>query len=102
MNLINCFKCRGTKTVLGMGGIMNKCDNCKGVGKVEDDSSKVWTDPANVKTVVTPVMQVESDKVVVTSITVEPAAPLDEPLKKSVRKRKQIQLDMTKPENAYV
>lgn len=35
-NLQRCDGCHGTKRKLGMGGMVRKCDDCKGIG---------WIDP---------------------------------------------------------
>lgn len=103
MSLIRCKKCRGTKKLMGMGGIYKNCDECNGVGQVDvEDAELIWTDPESVRTVVTPVIQVESEKVVVTSVAIEPTAEDAPVVKKKPKKKKPVQLDMTKPENAYV
>ena len=33
--LLRCEKCNGRKDILGLGGMIKKCDACHGVGSVE-------------------------------------------------------------------
>ena len=34
--MIKCDKCRGDKTVIGMGAMTEKCAKCKGKGFIEE------------------------------------------------------------------
>ena len=88
MSLIRCKKCRGTKKLMGMGSIYKNCDECNGVGQVDVEDAEVTL--ANPAKVANPV--------------IDPALDGNIPpiKKKPSKKKKQIQLDMTKPENAYV
>jgi len=37
---LRCGVCKGTKNAVGLGGIVKKCINCKGVGYVGEPESK--------------------------------------------------------------
>lgn len=36
--LIRCDACRGMKEIMGMGMIPTKCDTCKGIGYIKEES----------------------------------------------------------------
>lgn len=69
-----CQHCRGHKTILGMGGIRSKCNDCKGLGflvevkPVETKPEEVLQAPV---TVITPFIKPNSKKVKITSVKVE-------------------------------
>ncbi len=65
-----CQKCRGHKTILGMGGIKLKCEDCKGLGFLVE-AKPVEVKPA--ATVTTPIVKPNSKKVKVKEVKVEQA-----------------------------
>lgn len=36
--LLRCDSCKGTKSILGMGGMKKPCIQCKGIGWIETDT----------------------------------------------------------------
>jgi len=73
-----CQHCRGHKTILGMGGIRSKCNDCKGLGfmvEAKEPELKVVATPVELdkesRTVITPVIKHNSKKVKLTSVKVE-------------------------------
>ena len=63
-----CQKCRGHKTILGMGGIKLKCEECKGLGFLVE-AKPVEAIPA--VTVTTNHIKPNSKKVKVKEVKVE-------------------------------
>jgi hypothetical protein len=41
MNLLRCEKCLGRKTIQGLGGMIEKCTGCKGIGYISDAVKEV-------------------------------------------------------------
>lgn len=48
--LMRCDVCKGRKRVLGMGGMENKCQSCKGVGWIEAENNR----PVSIENLKTP------------------------------------------------
>lgn len=65
-----CIKCNGHKTILSMGGIRLKCEDCKGLGFLIEAKAVEATPPA---TVTTPIVKPNSKKVKVKEVKVEQA-----------------------------
>ncbi len=72
-----CQHCRGHKTILGMGGIRSKCNDCKGLGflvevkpvEVDIKAAEIPINPP--VTVTTPFIKTTSKKVKINSVKVE-------------------------------
>jgi len=41
MILLRCEKCLGRKTLQGLGGMIEKCTGCKGIGYISDAAKEV-------------------------------------------------------------
>lgn len=39
MATVKCYSCRGTKKLLGMGGMIKDCTTCQGIGYIKSDES---------------------------------------------------------------
>lgn len=71
-----CNKCNGHKTILSMGGIRLKCEECKGIGFMIEakPAPAIETKAVNaIHNEVTPVIKPNSKKVKVNSVKVEQA-----------------------------
>jgi hypothetical protein len=64
MKLKNCHRCEGSKKCIGIGFMRVDCPNCKGTGKVEDETKvETFVAPAVGEVILTnPPIDVEASK----------------------------------------